>query len=97
MILRHITPNLLGVVVVNATLNIADAILAFAGLAYLGLGPPPPATNWGQMLSEGINNLFDGYWWQLWPSAVLIVLTVLAVNLIGDGLSDVVEIRLQKR
>jgi peptide/nickel transport system permease protein len=97
MILRHITPNLLGVVVVNATLNVADAILAFAGLAYLGLGPPPPATNWGQMLSEGINNLFDGYWWQLWPSAVLIVLTVLAVNLIGDGLSDVVEIRLQKR
>jgi ABC-type dipeptide/oligopeptide/nickel transport system permease subunit len=97
VVLRHITPNLLGVVVVNATLNVADSILAFAGLAYLGLGPPPPATSWGQMLSEGIDNLFDGYWWQLWPSALLIVLTVLAVNLIGDGLSDVVEIRLQRR
>jgi peptide/nickel transport system permease protein len=97
VILRHITPNLLGIVVVNATLNVADSILAFAGLAYLGLGPPPPATNWGQMLSQGINNLFDSYWWQLWPAAVLIVLTVLAVNIIGDGLSDVVEIRLQKR
>ncbi len=94
---RHITPNLLGVVVVNATLKVADAILAFASIAYLGLGPPPPATNWGQMLSAGINNLFDGYWWQLWPAGLLIVLTVLAVNVVGDGLSDVVEVRLQKR
>jgi len=94
---RHITPNLLGVVVVNATLKVADAILAFAAIAYLGLGPPPPATNWGRMLSSGINNLFDGYWWQLWPAGLLIVLTVLAVNVIGDGLSDVVEVRLQKR
>ncbi len=97
VIARHITPNLLGVVVVNGTLKVADAILAFASIAYLGLGPPPPATNWGELLSTGINNLFDGYWWQLWPAGLLIVVTVLAVNVIGDGLSDVVEIRLQKR
>lgn len=96
VISRHITPNLLGVVVVNGTLKVADAILAFASIAYLGLGPPPPATNWGSILSTGINNLFDGYWWQLWPAALLIVFTVLAVNVIGDGLSDVVEVRLQK-
>lgn len=94
---RHVTPNLLGVVVVNGTLKVADAILAFASIAYLGLGPPPPATNWGELLTAGINNLFDGYWWQLWPAGLLIVAIVLAVNVIGDGLSDVVEIRLQKR
>ena len=94
---RHITPNLLGVVVVNGTLKVADAILAFAAVAYLGLGPAPPATNWGELISAGINNLFDGYWWQLWPAGVLIVAIVIAVNVIGDGLSDVVEVRLQKR
>ncbi len=97
VIARHITPNLLGVVVVNGTLKVADAILAFASVAYLGLGPAPPATNWGELISTGINNLFDGYWWQLWPAGVLIVAIVLAVNVIGDGLSDVVEVRLQKR
>lgn len=94
---RHVVPNLLGVVVVNATLKVADNILAFASISYLGLGPPPPATNWGTILSTGINNLFDGYWWELWPAAVLIVVTVLAVNVIGDALADVTEIRLQKR
>ncbi len=94
---RHITPNLAGVLIVSGTLKVADAILAFASISYLGLGPPPPATNWGTMLSTGINNLFSGYWWQLWPAAVLIVVTVLAVNVLGDALSDVAERRLQKR
>ncbi len=94
---RHITPNLLGVVVVNGTFRVADAILIFASISYLGLGVPPPATNWGVILSSGIDNLFDGYWWQLWPVAILIVLTVLSVGLLGDALRDVVEKRVQKR
>lgn len=94
---RHITPNLLGAVVVNATLKVADAILTFAYLSFLGLGLPPPATNWGSILTAGVNNLFDGYWWQLWPAAVLIILTVLTVNVLGDALRDVVERRLQVR
>ncbi|MHB1988625.1 MAG: ABC transporter permease [Acidimicrobiales bacterium] len=94
---RHITPNLLGSLVVNGTLKVADAILTFASLSFLGLGVPPPATNWGAILTAGVNNLFDGYWWQLWPAAILIVATVLAVNVLGDGLADVVEIRLKRR
>jgi oligopeptide transport system permease protein len=94
---RHITPNLLGVVVVNGTFRVADAILIFVALSYLGLGVPPPATNWGDILNVGISNLFDGYWWQLWPAAILIVATVLAISVLGDALSDIVEIRLQKR
>lgn len=94
---RHIAPNLLGVVIVNGTLKVADAILIFASISYLGLGLPPPATSWGALLTAGINNLFDGYWWQLWPAAFMIVVTVLAVAVLGDGLRDVVERRLQKR
>jgi ABC-type dipeptide/oligopeptide/nickel transport system permease subunit len=95
--IRHIAPNLLGIVVVNGTLKVADAILIFASISFLGLGVPPPATNWGAILTAGVNNLFDGYWWQLWPAGLLIVLTVLAVNVLGDALADVVEIRLQTR
>ncbi|WP_276938579.1 ABC transporter permease [Ferrimicrobium acidiphilum] len=97
LIARHIMPNVLGVLVVNGTLKVADAILTFAALGYLGLSIPPPATNWGEILAGGVNNIFDGYWWQLWPAAVLIVLTVLAVNVLGDALRDVVEARLAQR
>ncbi|MGH7642224.1 MAG: ABC transporter permease [Candidatus Dormibacteria bacterium] len=97
IIFLHLLPNSLGVVVVNATLKVADAILTFAAISFLGLGVPPPATSWGQMLTTGISNLFDGYWWQLWPAAGLIVLSVIAINVMGDGLRDVVESRLQTR
>lgn len=97
VIFRHLTPNVLGVVAVNATLKMADAILAYAGMAYLGLSIPPPATSWGDMLTNGVNNYYNGYWWQLWPSAVAIVLIVLSVNLVGDGLHDMVERRLERR
>ena len=94
---HHIAPNLLGIVVVNTTLKVADAISLFAAISFLGLGVPPPATNWGNILTDGVNNLFDGYWWQLWPAAVLIVATVIAANLVGDALRDVVEPRLKQR
>lgn len=94
---RHIAPNLLGVVIVNGTLKVADAVLIFAAIGYLGMSVPAPATSWGVLLSAGITNLFDGYWWQLWPPGALIVITVLAVAVLGDGLRDVVERRLQKR
>ncbi len=90
---RHITPNMLGVLVVNATLNVAYAILAFASISFLGAGPPPPATNWGSILTNGVNDIFNGYWWELWPAAALIVLTVLAVNVLGDSLGDLIERR----
>ncbi len=97
LIARHVTPNVLGTLVVNGTLKVADAILTFAALGYLGLGVPPPATNWGEILAGGVNNFFDGYWWQLWPAALLIVITVLSVNVLGDALRDVVEKRLAER
>jgi oligopeptide transport system permease protein len=94
---RHVAPNLLGVVIVNGTLKVADGIALFAYISFLGLGVPPPATNWGNILSDGITNLYDGYWWQLWPAALLFVATVIAANLVGDALSDVFEPRLTAR
>lgn len=96
LITRHIAPNVLGTLIVNGTLKVADAILIFASLGYLGLGVAPPATNWGATLAAGVNNIFNGYWWQLWPAAIMIIVTVLSVNVLGDGLRDVVERRLAR-
>jgi peptide/nickel transport system permease protein len=96
-VVRHIAPNAIGTVVVNATFQIADAILTVAALSFLGLGVPPPATNWGDMLSNGINHTYDGYWWLIYPPGLAIVLVVVAFNLLGDALRDSFEVRLQKR
>ena len=97
IVFRHIIPNVFGTVVVNATFQIADAVLAIAYLSFLGLGLPPPAANWGSMLSQGVNYVFAGYWWEIWPAGVCIVALVVAFNFIGDGLRDAVEVRLQRR
>jgi len=97
IVFRHIIPNVFGTVVVNGTFQIADAVLAIAYLSFLGLGLPPPAANWGAMLSQGVNYVFAGYWWEIWPAGVCIVALVVAFNFIGDGLRDAVEVRLQRR
>ena len=97
IIIRHLIPNVLGVVVVAGTFIVADSILAFAALAFLGLGVPPPATSWGDLLTIGVDNVFNGFWWQLWPAAVALVLVEIAVNIVGDGVRDVVEQRLIRR
>jgi peptide/nickel transport system permease protein len=97
IIVRHVVPNVIGVIIVQATLEVANAILLLAALGYLGLGPPPPATNWGAMLSDGLNYIYDGYWWLIYPAGLCIVLTVIAFNFIGDALRDALEVRLQVR
>jgi peptide/nickel transport system permease protein len=97
VILRHVIPNVFGTMVVNATFQVADATLAVTSLSFLGLGIPPPAANWGGMLSNGVNYVYNGYWWQVWPAGISIVLVVVAFNFIGDGLRDTFEVRLQRR
>jgi peptide/nickel transport system permease protein len=97
VVTRHIIPDVVGVIVVQATFEVANAILLLATLSFFGLGPPPPATNWGAMLSDGLNYVFDGYWWLIYPAGAAIVLTVLAVNFIGDGLRDSFDVRLGSR
>ena len=93
----HIVRNAIGTVIVNATFQVADAVLYVAYLSFLGLGVPPPAANWGSMLSQGLSEAYSGHWWLLYPPGILIILLVLAFNFIGDGLRDAFEVRLRKR
>ena len=94
---RHIVPNAIGTIMVNATFQVADAILLVAYLSFLGLGIPPPATNWGNILGGGVDLIYNGYWWLIYPAGIAIVLAVVAFNFIGDALRDALEVRLQRR
>ncbi|HEX4093138.1 MAG TPA: ABC transporter permease [Trebonia sp.] len=96
-VFRHIAPNSIGTIIVNATFQVADAILLVVALSYLGLGIRPPQTDWGGMLNAGINSVYDGYWWQIFPAGIAIILVVIAINFIGDALRDSFEVRLQRR
>lgn len=97
LVLRHLIPNALSVVVVNITFQVADAILLVAALGFLGFGLNFPTFDWGDMLSGGTDNLLNGYWWQVYPVGISIVLTVMAMNLIGDALRDALDVRLRRR
>lgn len=97
IVVRHIVPNAIGTIMVNTSFLIADAILILAALSYLGLGLPNTTPTWGGMLSNGVNVIFDGYWWQIYPAGIAIVLTVIAFNFIGDALRDSLDVRLQQR
>jgi peptide/nickel transport system permease protein len=94
---RHLLPNALGVVIVNVTFQVADAILAIAFLGFLGFGLQWPNEDWGDLLSTGVTYLQDGYWWQVYPAGACIVLVVMACNLIGDALRDSLDVRLRRR
>jgi peptide/nickel transport system permease protein len=97
IVLRHIIPNTIGTIIVNATFQVADAILLLAALGFLGLGVPAPQTDWGTMLFNGVNYAYAGYWWQIYPTGAAIVLVVVAFNFVGDALRDAFEVRLQRR
>ena len=94
-VIRHIIPNTVSTIVVNATFQVADAILILAILSYLGFGLPPPAATWGGMLSDGSSYIFAGYWWQIYPVGILIVVVVVAFNFVGDALRDLLDVRLR--
>jgi peptide/nickel transport system permease protein len=97
ILVRHLVPNVMGTIVVLTTFAVADAVLLLAALSFLGLGVPPPAANWGGMLTNGLNYVYDGDWWLIYPAGTAIVLTVVAFNFIGDALRDAFEVRLQRR
>ena len=94
---RHIIPNSIGTIVVFATFQIADSILLLAALGFIGLGVPVPQTDWGTMLSNGVDAAGNGYWWQIYPTGICIILVVVAFNYVGDALRDSLEVRLQQR
>jgi peptide/nickel transport system permease protein len=95
IIVRHLVPNTFGTIVVSATFQVADAIIVLATLSFLGFGLPPPAATWGGMLSQGTTNLLDGYWWEVYPAGLIIMLTVVAFNFAGDALRDSLDARLR--
>ena len=94
---RHIVPNSIGTIVVFATFQVADSILLLAALGFIGLGIPPPGTDWGSMLSNGVNYALQGYWWEIYPAGACIILVVIAFNFVGDALRDALEVRNQRR
>jgi len=88
-ITRHILPNAVGVIIVQATFAVADAILILSGLGFLGYGVQPPATDWGSMLSNGLTYIqSSNYWWLIYPPGIAIILTCIWFNFIGDALRD---------
>ena len=89
---RHILPNMIQPVIVQAAIGMAGAILAEATMSFLGLGVPPPAASWGSMLNDGRSHLFDAPHLVLFP-AVAVMLAVLSFNFIGDALRDFLDPR----
>ena len=94
IIFKHIIPNIISSIIVYATLGIAGAILAEAGLSYLGMGVKQPVPSWGNMLSIARNmKSLMRYWWQWAPPGIMVFLTILSINFIGDGLRDIINPR----
>jgi peptide/nickel transport system permease protein len=92
----HVLPNIASVLIVQATISFATAILAEAALSYLGLGTQPPQPSWGRMLNEAQTMLFQAPMLAVYPG-VAIALSVLGLNLMGDGLRDLLDPRLARR
>jgi peptide/nickel transport system permease protein len=94
IIFKHLIPNVMAPVIVTATLGIGNTIVLEAGLSFLGLGVQPPIPSWGNMVADGRDNLLGAWWVATFPG-LIIVLTVLAFNLVGDGLRDALDPRLR--
>jgi peptide/nickel transport system permease protein len=94
--LDHVLPNMLSVLIVQATIQFALAILAEAALSYLGLGTQPPQPSWGRMLAEAQTLLFQAPLLAVFPG-LAIALAVLGLNLLGDGMRDVLDPRLARK
>lgn len=90
---HHVLPNISSVLIVQATIQFAVAILAEAALSYLGLGTQPPMPSWGRMLSDGQSVMYQSWLLAVWPG-LAIVISVLGLNLLGDGLRDLLDPKL---
>lgn len=95
VIFRHVIPNSIAPVIVYGTLMMASAILDAAALGFLGLGAQPPTPEWGAMLSESRFYIVSGSWWAATFPGIAIILAVLGLNLLGDGLRDILDPRLK--
>jgi len=96
IIFRHVIPNSIAPVIVYGTLMLATAILDCAALGFLGLGAQPPTPEWGVMLSNSYSYIVSGAWWAATFPGIAILLSVLGLNLLGDGLRDILDPRLKQ-
>jgi len=96
IIFRHVIPNSIAPVIVYGTLMLATAILDCAALGFLGLGAQPPIPEWGAMLSNSYSYIVSGAWWAATFPGIAILLSVLGLNLLGDGLRDILDPRLKQ-
>jgi peptide/nickel transport system permease protein len=96
IMLRHILPNAASVIIIQLTLDVGFAILATSSLSFIGLGAQPPSPEWGTMMSTARNYFRDAWWYMAFPGIAL-TLTVLAFNLLGDGLQDALDPRSGRR
>lgn len=96
IIRKHILPNSLSPVIVQASLDFGNAIMYAAALSFIGLGAQPPTPEWGAMISVGRNFLRDSWWFPTFPG-VAIFITVMGFNLLGDGLRDILDPKLRER
>jgi peptide/nickel transport system permease protein len=87
----HILRTILPILVVNLVFLAADSVLALSFLSFLGLGVQPPTPSWGNLLYDGMQNIFSNTWWMIYPPGLMIFLTVVAVNLIGEGVVTAME------
>jgi len=92
---RHLLPNAMGPVLVSAVLGVAGAVLMESGLSFLGLGVQPPDASWGNILTEGKDNIQIAWWLSLYPGLAILI-TVLGYNLLGEGLRDLFDPRLRE-
>ncbi|GAB6101185.1 ABC transporter permease [Thermococcus atlanticus] len=96
IMIRHVLPNSLSPLIVQATMDMGSAILEAAALSFLGLGVQPPTPDWGLMVSEG-KDYFLNYWWYPVFPGLAIFITVMAFNLLGDAVREVIDPRLRRR
>jgi peptide/nickel transport system permease protein len=94
IIFKHILPNAMAPMIVQATLNVGRSVISAASLSFLGLGIQPPIPEWGSMLSSARSFLRD-YWWMTTFPGLTIMTTVFSLNLVGDGLRDALDPRLK--
>ncbi|MGA7835269.1 MAG: ABC transporter permease [Acidimicrobiales bacterium] len=97
IIWRHVFPNSMSNIVTVATFSVADAILFLSTLGFLGLGIQAPQTDWGTMMQAGSVQQSNGFWWEIYPTALLFVLVIVAITYVGEALRDAFEVRLLER
>ena len=97
VIFKHILPNCLSAIIVQATMDFGYAVLATASLSFIGLGVRPPTPEWGIMINEGRMYVLSGQWWMIFFPGIFLALTVLGFLLLGDRLNEILNPRLEKR